>query len=179
MKTRLTAVLSVTCMALAATGSEALAAQASSPDGQRPAMAPKSKMAPRAMHPRQAISPFNASVTSMRAGEYYQMHWGVDSLVVKSVPSNQLIRFSYRVVDASKAGALVGKEVAPQLYDEQSRVSLVVPTMDKVGQLRQTGPAENGKTYWMVFSNKGNVVKPGHRVGVVIGQFRANGLAVE
>ena len=165
---RTAVVLAATCMTLAAT-SLALAAQAGS----------KTKTVPRALHPRQAISPFNASMTSVRASEYYQMHWGVDSLVVKSVPSNQLIRFSYRVVDASRASALGGKEAAPQLYDQQSRVSLVVPTMDKVGQLRQSGPPEKGKTYWMVFSNKGNVVKPGHRVGVVIGQFRANGLAVE
>jgi hypothetical protein len=51
--------------------------------------------------------------------------------------------------------------------------------MDKIGQLRQSGLPESGKTYWMVFSNKGNLVKRGHRVGVVIGEFRANGLAVE
>jgi hypothetical protein len=48
-----------------------------------------------------------------------------------------------------------------------------------VGQLRQSGPPEPGKTYWMVFSNKGNLVKTGHRVAVVIGQFRATGLAVQ
>jgi len=54
-----------------------------------------------------------------------------------------------------------------------------VPSMDKVGQLRQSGPPEAGKTYWMVFSNKGNLVRPGHRVGVVIGAFRATSLAVE
>ena len=163
-----TAALAVTCITLAAT-SLALAAQTG----------PKTKTVPRALHPRTAISPFNASVTSVRASEYYQMHWGVDSLVVKSVPSNQLIRFSYRVVDASRASALGGKEAAPQLYDQQSRVSLVVPTMDKVGQLRQSGPPENGKTYWMVFSNKGNVVKRGDRVAIVMGEFHVNGLAVE
>ena len=67
-----TAALAVTCMTLAAT-SLALAAQTGS----------KTKTVPRALHPRQAISPFNASVTSVRASEYYQMHWGVDSLVVK------------------------------------------------------------------------------------------------
>ena len=136
-----------------------------------------------AAHPsktsRDGVSPYNASVTSMHARDYYQSHWGVDTLVVKSLPADQLIRFSYRVVDATKAAALAGKEVNPQLFDEKSRVSLVVPTMDKVGQLRQSGQPELGKTYWMVFSNKGNLVKTGHRVGVVIGQFRATGLAVQ
>jgi hypothetical protein len=125
------------------------------------------------------VSPYAASETSDHARDYYLMHWGVDSMVVKAVPADQLVRFSYRVVDASRAQALNAKEASPQLFDEKSKVSLVVPTMDKVGQLRQAGLAENGKTYWMVFSNKGNVVKRGHRVGVVIGQFHANGLAVE
>jgi hypothetical protein len=128
---------------------------------------------------RPPSSGFSASETSVHAINYYITRWGVDSMVVKSVPSDQLIRFSYRVVDASKAKSLNAKESGPQLYDEVSRVSLVVPTMDKVGELRQSGPPENGKTYWMVFSNKGNVVRRGHRVGVVIGSFRANGLAVE
>jgi hypothetical protein len=31
----------------------------------------------------------------------------------------------------------------------------------------------------MVFSNKGNLVKPGDRVNVVIGTFHADGLMVE
>ncbi len=137
---------------------------------------PQARPTPRAPRPP---SPFAASETSAKASDYYLMHWGVDSMVVKSVPSDQLIRFSYRVVDATKAAPLYVKEASPVLYDEKSKVSLVVPTMDKVGQLRQAGPPENGKTYWMVFSNKGNVVTRGHRVGVVIGQFRANGLAVE
>ncbi|HEY2399200.1 MAG TPA: hypothetical protein VGI23_02545 [Steroidobacteraceae bacterium] len=135
--------------------------------------------AARAMHPRQDVSPYKSVGRSMKARDYYQMHWGVDSLVVKSVPADQLIRFSYRVVNAQRAQALGGKEANPLLYDEASRVSLVVPTMDKVGQLRQSGIAQEGKTYWMVFSNKGNVVKVGHRVVVVIGQFHVNGLAVE
>ena len=33
--------------------------------------------------------------------------------------------------------------------------------------------------YWMAFSNKGGFVKPGHRVDVVIGQFKAEGLVVQ
>jgi hypothetical protein len=132
-----------------------------------------------ATRPVRATSPYVAAETSARASNYYLLHWGVDSLEVRSVPSDQVIRFSYRVVDATKAKALGVKEAKPELFDEKSHVSLVVPTMDKIGQLRQSGLPESGKTYWMVFSNKGNLVKRGHRVGVVIGEFRANGLAVE
>ena len=89
-----------------------------------------------------------------------------------------MIRFSYRVTDAQKAKALNDKKSSPFLLDEQAHVKLVVPTLEKVGELRQSATPEAGKVYWMVFSNKGRFVKTGDRVSVVIGKFRADGLVV-
>jgi len=51
--------------------------------------------------------------------------------------------------------------------------------LEQVGQLRQSADPEEGKSYWMAFSNKGLLVKRGDRVSVVIGQFRADGLVVD
>ena len=51
--------------------------------------------------------------------------------------------------------------------------------MEKFGQLRQAATPQAGQEYWMVFSNKGNLIKPGDRVNVMIGAFRAEGLVVE
>jgi hypothetical protein len=116
---------------------------------------------------------------SRHAAEYYSSAWGVDALGVRIVESGQIIRFSWRVVDADRAVALSDKKATPSLEDPQAGVSLVVPTMENIGQLRQTQPPEIGRSYWMVFSNKGRLVKRGHRVNVVIGSFRANGLVVE
>jgi hypothetical protein len=113
------------------------------------------------------------------ARTFYALGWGVDQLSAQLAESGQLVRFSYRVVDAGKAAALHDKASAPNLIDEKARVALLVPTMEKVGPLRQSGPPENGKSYWMVFSNKGNVVRTGHRVSVVIGSFRVDGLVVQ
>ena len=113
------------------------------------------------------------------AQQYYGLLWGVDSLSVKAVESGELIRFSYRVLDPAKAKVLNNKKSEPSLIDPQAGVSLVVPSMEKVGQLRQTGTPEAGKTYWMAFSNKGRKVKPKHRVNIVIGTFRAEGLEVQ
>lgn len=114
-----------------------------------------------------------------RAQEYYQALWGVDSLSVRSVESGELIRFNYRVVDPVKAETLSDKKSEPYLFDERVRVKLVVPSMEKVGQLRQSSTPEAGKIYWMAFSNKGGLVKRGDQVTVVIGKFRAIGLTVE
>jgi hypothetical protein len=113
-----------------------------------------------------------------RAIQYYSMVWGIDSLDVRWTESGEVIRFSYRVLDPVKAAVLNDKKNEPSLIDPQAGVSLVVPALEKVGKLRQSSPPEAGKTYWMAFSNKGRPVKKGHRVDVVIGTFRAEGLVV-
>jgi hypothetical protein len=114
-----------------------------------------------------------------RAGMYYRVVWGVDSLGVKWGESGEIIRFTYRVLDADRARALNDKKFEPSLIDPQAGVKLVVPSMENVGQLRQSAPPENGKFYWMVFSNKGRLVKRGDHVSLVIGPFRADGLVVD
>jgi len=114
-----------------------------------------------------------------KAGRYYKLVWGIDSLSVKLAESGVLVRFAWRVLDPEKAKVLNDKKLAPALIDPQAGVSLVVPVMEKIGQLRQSAPPEAGKSYWMVFSNEGRLVKRGDRVNVVIGEFRADGLAVD
>lgn len=114
-----------------------------------------------------------------KARQYYALNWGVDSLSVKSVESGEMIRFSYRVLDTEKAKVLNEKRNEPSLIDPAAGVKLVVPSLEKVGKLRQSSTPEANKMYWMTFSNKGGFVKPGHRVNVVIGDFRAEGLVVQ
>jgi hypothetical protein len=114
-----------------------------------------------------------------RARNYYEMLWGVDSFGAKSVESGEMIRFSYRVLDPDKAAQLNDKHNQPALIDEKAGVKLSVPTLEKVGALRQSSNPEAGKVYWMVFSNKERYVKPGHRISVVIGKFRVDNLLVE
>jgi hypothetical protein len=110
---------------------------------------------------------------------YYQGAWGVDSLTVKYTESGEMIRFSYRVVDPGKAAALNDKTAEPSLIDPQAGVKLVIPEMEKVGKLRQSSTPIAGKSYWMAFSNSGRRVRPGDRVDVQIGNFRAQGIVVE
>jgi hypothetical protein len=114
-----------------------------------------------------------------RAKLYYQGAWGVDSFRVKYTESGEIIRFSYRVVDPERAGALNDKKAEPTLIDPRAGVSLVVPEMSNVGKMRQSSTPKEGMTYWMAFSNTGRLVKRGDRVDVVIGRFRATGLEVE
>jgi hypothetical protein len=116
---------------------------------------------------------------SRRAQMYYQGVWGIDDLKVKYTESGEMVRFSYRVLDPDKAKMLNDKRLEPSLIDPQAGVKLVVPQMEKVGQLRQSSTPEADKSYWMAFSNSGRRVRPGHRVSVEIGQFHAINLVVE
>jgi hypothetical protein len=134
------------------------------------------------VHPqrqRKLASPYRSKGTSIHEQQFYQINWGVDSFAAKTVEAGQMIRFSYRVLDAQKAKALNDKKAAPTLIDAKAHVQLVVPSMEKVGQLRQSSTPEVGRTYWMVFSNKGKFVKHGDHVSVVIGRFHADGIVVD
>jgi len=114
-----------------------------------------------------------------REAAYYGLFWGVDELRAKAVESGELIRFSYRVLDANKAKALNDKKIDAFLLSKDGHAKLVVPSLEKVGQLRQTNTPEAGKSYWMAFSNPGRTVRRGDRVSVVIGHFHVEGLLVE
>ena len=156
-------------MLLAALGSGGMAvSQAAS--GSQPVDHPANTGGPVHYHPNRV---------SKRAGEYYGMIWGVDSLSVKAVESGALIRFTYRVLDPEKAKILNDKKVDAFLDSPAKNVRLSIPSLEKVGQLRQSTTEEAGKSYWMAFSNPRRTVKRGDRVNVVIGNFHAEGLIVE
>jgi hypothetical protein len=116
---------------------------------------------------------------SQRGADFYRKRWGIDNVIVRATASGILIRFSYRVVDAEKAALINDKSKSPYLIEERTGIALQIPAMEKVGQLRQTAKPENGREYWMAFSNKSKVIKPGSRVDIVIGSFRINDLVVE
>jgi hypothetical protein len=117
---------------------------------------------------------------SNREAAILEAVWGIEDPSVKAVESGLIIRFSYRVVDPEKAKPLNDKKLAPVLESPEKRLQLVVPTMEKVGQLRQAPEKiEAGKSYWMAFSNPGRPIKPGDHVDVVIGNFHVRGLVVE
>jgi hypothetical protein len=142
--------------------------------GQTQTAAQTAKPSGTAQHPR-----YHPDRFAGRAGSYYRLVWGVDALVVKWTESGEVIKFTYEVLDPEKAKALNDKKNEPVLIDPQAEVKLVVPSLEKVGQLRQSSTPEAGKSYWMAFSNKGRHVKRGDHVSVVIGKFHADGLVVD
>ena len=182
---RMYEVKNIALLALMLTGAIVLStAYSQTPQGTAPQNQPSATIAPRNSQSNNPPSPapkpsgYHAGVPS-RARVHYATLWGVDDLKVRSINSGELIRFDFRVLDATKAQPLNDKKFEPYLVDQTSGVKLVIPTLEKVGQLRQTPTTEVDKVYWMAFSNKGGHVKPGDWVTVVIGNFHADGLIVE
>ena len=126
-----------------------------------------------------AVPSLTTAVPSGRQATMLRRLWGIDDIHLRSTASGSLIRFSYRVVDAEKAKAVYQKKAEPHLLGLRSHAMLSVPTLENVGQLRQTEAITEGKDYWVLFSNKGDLVKSGDRVDVIIGSFYANSLTVE
>jgi hypothetical protein len=115
-----------------------------------------------------------------REAAYYEAVWGVADPNIKAVESGVILRFSYRVLNPDKARPLNDKKLNPVLESPEKGIRLVIPSMEKVGQLRQAPQSiEAGQSYWMAFSNSGRLLKPGDRVDIVIGSFHARGLLVE
>lgn len=146
--------------------------------------APKPTPAPaQASAPVKAVPESTRSMLAkhlpMQAQKYYQGVWGVDSMTVKYTESGEIVRFRYRVIDSQKAATLNDAKAEPSLIDPQAGVTLVVPQMPNIGKLRQSSGPIAGKSYWIAFSNSGRRVRPGDRVDVEIGSFRAQGLVVD
>ena len=114
-----------------------------------------------------------------RRGPWFLRNWGIDIVGVHPVSSGYMLRFDYRVVDPERAGVLRDRTARPYLIDERTRTALAVPAMENVGELRQVAPLEPGRTYFMIFGNPGKLVKPGSRVTLVAGPFRAEGMVVK
>ena len=149
-------------------------ALAQGPQAERPG-----RTQPSASPPTLSSTAVVSASRSNRQAMMYRGIWGVDNLQVKQTASGELIRFSWRVVDASKAKVLSDKKEIAYLIEQSTGAKLEVPQTEKVGQLRQVAAPENGREYWMVFFNSRHVVKPGARVNVVVGKFRVDGLVVE
>ena len=141
--------------------------------------APPSGAAPSTVAPMDAAPLRFKSVTSNRQALQLRRLWGIDNVHVRSTASGALVRFSYRVVEVDKAKILNSKEATPYLVDEQHGLALQIPVMEQVGQLRQVAAPQNGRDYWMAFSNKGRYLKPGNHVTLITGNLRIDGLVVE
>ena len=105
---------------------------------------------------------------------------GIEVVWVRRTAHGHMLDFRYRVTDPENAKELLKRRTAAYLVHEPSGARLGVPTMPKVGSLRQsTMEPEKGRVYFMLFSANGIAVNPGDKVTVFFGRYRFDNLAVQ
>jgi hypothetical protein len=104
--------------------------------------------------------------------------WGIEVLDVHQTSAGYMLQFRYRVLDAKAAKALFDRRIKPYLVDASTGAKVIVPSPDKIGQLRNVNPPEAGRTYWMLFANPAKMIKAGSQVSVHIGDFDSGTLIV-
>lgn len=108
-----------------------------------------------------------------------EQQWGITIKNIRITAAGHMIDFRYRVIDPDKATMLLRKQSKAYMVDQKTGTQLSVPRT-RIGPLRQTTvkPMPN-RDYAMLFTNPMGLVKPGDKVTVVIGDFKAENLTVE
>ncbi len=109
--------------------------------------------------------------------------WGIRVVALRSTMAGMMIDFRYKVVDVKKAAQLLDIKKQAYLLVEDTGTKLGVPHSVKIGALRQTTHAKKikeGFDYFVLFGNPGGrLAKPGDKVAVVIGDFKAEHLVIQ
>jgi hypothetical protein len=85
-----------------------------------------------------------------------------------------LLDLRYQVIDPGKAVAVHDPETPPAIIHERTGVVIENLLMDHA----HSGQFKAGLTYYLIFHNPGQIVRPGDRVSVVLGDARVEHLRV-
>jgi hypothetical protein len=114
-----------------------------------------------------------------------EREWGIKLLGVRLTAAGYALDFRYKVLDPKKAAPIVQRRFSPTPYliVERTGAKLGVPFTDKAGSLRSSvttaEQVRQGRNYTALFANPGKHVKPGDKVTVAFGNFRADHLIVQ
>jgi len=147
-------------------GGKAAAPAVSESKGQRADEA--SGLSPRS--PSTALPSYDKSTIEQR--------WGVRVQGMYLTAGGYMLDFRYAVTDAAKAAPLFDRRTKPVLIDEETGAVMSVPVAPKVGALRSSNDAKEGRTYSVFFANPRQFVPRFRRVTVTIGDFAVSGLTV-
>ena len=114
-----------------------------------------------------------------------EKEWGIKLLGIRTTAAGYVLDFRYKVLDPQKAAPLLQRQYSanPYIVVERSGAKLGVPFTDKAGSLRSSvssaGQIRQGRNYGALFANPGKHVKPGEKVTIVFGDFKAEHVIVQ
>ena len=106
---------------------------------------------------------------------------GIQVVRVKLAMDGMMVDMRYRITDPHKAMSVLHRGVKLTMVDNATGKILVVPSMAKVGKLRQLPGAfeDTQRIYWMFFGNSEKSVRVGSSVTLFIGDLKIEGIVVD
>jgi len=104
--------------------------------------------------------------------------WGVEIVNLRTTAEGYMLDFRYRVIDPDKSMTLLDRKTKPYLIDPRNGAKIPVVT-SRFGSMRSTTtrPIAN-RIYTVLFVNPGKSIKKGDKLTVVMGDFKAENVAV-
>jgi hypothetical protein len=117
--------------------------------------------------------PVEAPVVPAEPASSLAEEWGIEVVAMRLTGANYMLDFRYRVLDADRAASLFERANKPTVIHKETGAKLEVPRPAKTGPLRPTNPPQQGRIYFILFSNPG-LVSAGDEVTVSIGDFEVD-----
>ena len=107
------------------------------------------------------------------------LEWGIEVVGLYPAVGGRVLDLRYKILDTGKAALLPNEPGGIYLMDEATGITTKSPNSPKTGSIPQNPQKlEAGRTYSMGFPNPGGRFKSGSKVTVMIGDLRAEHLAV-
>ena len=122
-----------------------------------------------------------ASMPTPPASASVEDSWGIRIEGLRLSAAGSMLDFRYRVLDPSKAAALLDGKTQPYLLDPAHGAKLGVPDTPVLGRLRQTARNHfiaTDRSYFIMFGNPGKVLRSGDQVTLLLGQDKVADLRV-
>ena len=105
---------------------------------------------------------------------------GVEVVAVRLTAAGRMLDFRYRVTDPGKASALLNRRTKAHAIHLPTGKEMGVPRVARVGRMKSSAvEGKRGTVYFLFLDARGQQVKSGDRVTVVIGEHRFEDLAVQ
>jgi hypothetical protein len=105
---------------------------------------------------------------------------GVEVVAVRLTAAGRMLDFRYRVTDPGKASALLNRKTKAHAIHLPTGKVMGVPRVARVGRMKSSAvEGKRGTVYFLFLDARGQQVKSGDRVTVVIGEHRFEDLAVQ
>jgi hypothetical protein len=127
-----------------------------------------------------AVPPDAALPADTAASKDAESLAGVEVVAVRLTAAGRMLDFRYRVTDPAKASALLNRKTKAHAIHLPTGKEMGVPRVARVGRMKSSAvEGKKDRVYFLFFDTRGQQVKSGDRVTVVIGEHRFEDLAVQ